>query len=146
LSVSPEFDARLAHKFPENKTQMLVKSAIIQLGGNNFISRCLTYESASMLCFQEAKTFLSGVSADQLVSCLSDDDISRVLESGESVPTLRSAFRSAYSVFVQYVNAVARYLPEAKFAKTRYVEKKDTIYLCCFNNRVVFYFSAPSLE
>lgn len=146
FSVSAEFGERLAKRFPESKTRMLVESAIIQLGSNSFISRCLANESASLLCFEEAHKFLSSVPADQLLACLTDDDISRVLESGESVSVLKSAFRSAYSVFIQYVNTVADHLQEARFAKTRYVQKNDTIYLCCFNNRVIFYFSAPNLE
>lgn len=146
-SNSDVFSSRLAQKITDTKVQKQVQAAIVQLGSSSLINRCLTNESTSLMCLKEAKTYLSGVTADQLLSCLSDDDISKALDkSGDSVSELRSEFRSVYARFVQYVKNATAYLQEASSAKMRYVDRNDTIYLCCFHDKVVFVFSAPDLE
>lgn len=146
-SGSDAFISRVAKAIPDAKVQKQVRALVVQLGNSSFINRCLQNDTASIMCLMEAKTYLSGVSADQLLACITDDDIAKALDkSGDSVSSLRDDFRSAYSRFVQHVNNATKSLKEATFAKTRYVERNDTIYVCAFKGKSIFYFSAPSLE
>lgn len=146
-SNSDVFMSRVAQKIPDTKVQKQIQAIIVQLGSSPLINRCLTYDSVSLTCLKEAKTYLSDVTAEQLLSCLTDDDISKALDkSGDSVSDLRSEFHSVYTRFVQHVKKATTYLQEASSAKTRYVDRNDTVYLCCFHDKVVFIFSAPDLE
>lgn len=122
-------------------------ATIKNMSNNALIDRCVTSADTNILCLKEAKKYILRYSVDQLFACLSDELFAAGTDLDKNASSkVKDSYRSAFEKFYKYLENAANYLDEATSAKIHYVGKGDTIYLCHYNGKVVFVFSAPSLE